>query len=137
MVVKIRIYFNWKRKFSYIYIMDFFLGGLFYILIILIIRGVLGLLGLILGKKVRLNREKLRSFECGFDPIDSSRNSFSLRFFLLAIVFLIFDVEIVLLFPYIIRLVGGVYFIVKLCVIVFVLVLLIGLVHEFNEGSLD
>lgn len=63
------------------------------------LRFVFWVLSFYLGKRSFLDYEKNSPFECGFDPNFSARVPFSMRFFLLAVLFLIFDVEIVLLIP--------------------------------------
>jgi NADH-ubiquinone oxidoreductase chain 3 len=82
------------------------------------------------------NREKSSPFECGFDPKNTARIPFSARFFLLAVIFLIFDVEIVMLIPMplILKHHYPIFFILTSSLFLFIL--LIGLIHEWNEGSL-
>lgn len=46
-----------------------------------------------------MKREKIRSFECGFDPNHNIRNAFSLRFFIITVIFLLFDVEVIIMLP--------------------------------------
>nr|YP_010241738.1 NADH dehydrogenase subunit 3 [Struthiolaria papulosa]QTI82426.1 NADH dehydrogenase subunit 3 [Struthiolaria papulosa] len=94
-------------------------------------------LGWVLAKRSISDREKSSPFECGFDPIKSARLPFSMRFFLLAIIFLIFDVEIVLLFPILISMNSHFGLAVVLGAFSFLMILILGLFHEWNEGSLD
>nr|QXM18109.1 NADH dehydrogenase subunit 3 [Babylonia zeylanica] len=94
-------------------------------------------LGWMLAKRAISDREKSSPFECGFDPIKSARLPFSMRFFLLAIIFLIFDVEIVLLFP-ILASVSSMFSLTLIFgLFIFLIILILGLFHEWNEGSLD
>nr|YP_010400306.1 NADH dehydrogenase subunit 3 [Purpura bufo]UQS76005.1 NADH dehydrogenase subunit 3 [Purpura bufo] len=94
-------------------------------------------LGWVLAKRAISDREKSSPFECGFDPIKSARLPFSLRFFLLAIIFLIFDVEIVLLFPILISMTSSYSLALMISLFIFLIILIVGLFHEWNEGSLD
>nr|YP_010166770.1 NADH dehydrogenase subunit 3 [Scarodytes malickyi]QRV62874.1 NADH dehydrogenase subunit 3 [Scarodytes malickyi] len=106
-------------------------------ILIMLIAMVTMTLASILSKKTFMDREKNSPFECGFDPINSSRLPFSLQFFLIAVIFLIFDVEIALLFPMIM-----IYKISNLTMLFstssfFIFILLIGLYHEWMQGALN
>nr|YP_011014772.1 NADH dehydrogenase subunit 3 [Fulgoraria chinoi]WQB41290.1 NADH dehydrogenase subunit 3 [Fulgoraria chinoi] len=105
--------------------------------IALILSCVVMAAGWMLAKRALSDREKSSPFECGFDPIKSARLPFSLRFFLLAIIFLIFDVEIVLLFPILSSMISNLSMALMLSSFIFLIILIIGLFHEWNEGSLD
>lgn len=82
------------------------------------------------------SREKSRPFECGFDPKDKARIPFSLRFFLIVILFLIFDVEISILLQLPYQL-DYEHFKGRLGLIIFVWILLLGTVEEWRRGILD
>nr|AFU50270.1 NADH dehydrogenase subunit 3 [Stenurella nigra]ARH54669.1 NADH dehydrogenase subunit 3 [Stenurella nigra] len=91
----------------------------------------------LISKKSFMDREKSSPFECGFDPKTSARLPFSLQFFLIAVIFLIFDVEITLLMPMILTLTLTNLLNYSMILIFFILILLIGLFHEWNEGALN
>nr|YP_010728443.1 NADH dehydrogenase subunit 3 [Sergentia baueri]WEF49671.1 NADH dehydrogenase subunit 3 [Sergentia baueri] len=104
---------------------------------IFIIAFIVMLLSTMLSKKKMSDREKLSPFECGFTPFNSSRLPFSIRFFLIAIIFLIFDVEIALILPMILTLKTANLLIWTYTTFLFIFVLIIGLFHEWNQGSLN
>nr|UFZ13313.1 NADH dehydrogenase subunit 3 [Protohermes gutianensis] len=106
-------------------------------LLIMMISFIIMMLATILSKKSFTDREKASPFECGFDPISSSRLPFSLRFFLIAVIFLIFDVEIALLFPLILIMNFSSIFMWFSVSSIFILILLMGLYHEWNQGALN
>nr|QFG38956.1 NADH dehydrogenase subunit 3 [Cominella virgata brookesi] len=113
------------------------LSSLLNSVIALVLSIVVMSLGWVLAKRAISDREKSSPFECGFDPIKSARLPFSLRFFLLAIIFLIFDVEIVLLFPILVSMVSSFSLALVFGTFIFLVILVLGLFHEWNEGSLD
>jgi|SRR6185503_7245285 len=80
--------------------------------------------------------EKVSAYECGFHPFDDSRATFDVRFYLVAIMFIIFDLEIIFLFPWSLNLnlMGwlGYYF-----MLYFIYILLIGFVYEWKKGALE
>nr|YP_006303255.1 NADH dehydrogenase subunit 3 [Zygeupolia rubens]ADZ05382.1 NADH dehydrogenase subunit 3 [Zygeupolia rubens] len=90
-----------------------------------------------LAKRSISDREKSSPFECGFDPKLSARVPFSVRFFLLAVIFLIFDIEIALLLPYPFVCINGYGVVGVFGVGGFLIILCVGLIHEWREGSLD
>nr|YP_009250564.1 NADH dehydrogenase subunit 3 [Heterotermes cf. paradoxus AUS88]YP_009250577.1 NADH dehydrogenase subunit 3 [Heterotermes cf. paradoxus AUS103]AMX22893.1 NADH dehydrogenase subunit 3 [Heterotermes cf. paradoxus AUS88]AMX22906.1 NADH dehydrogenase subunit 3 [Heterotermes cf. paradoxus AUS103] len=94
-------------------------------------------LATLISKKNNEDREKSSPFECGFDPKNSARLPFSSRFFLIAVIFMIFDVEIALLLPMPITMMTSSMKSWALISSAFLLILIIGLYHEWNQGSLE
>ena len=80
--------------------------------------------------------EKLSAYECGFEPFNDSRMEFDVRFYLVAILFIIFDLEIAFLFPWAISL-GTIGLYGYLSMLVFLFILTIGFIYEWKKGALD
>nr|ADP89692.1 NADH dehydrogenase subunit 3 [Chtenopteryx sicula] len=110
---------------------------LIYLFILIALNLVLLILGLVINKRSYMDREKNSPFECGFDPSVHTRAPFSMRFFLLAVIFLIFDVEIILLMPLTMDILNSNTHWPLTSTILFLTILLLGLFHEWNQGSLN
>nr|YP_009695250.1 NADH dehydrogenase subunit 3 [Alicella gigantea]QAT19464.1 NADH dehydrogenase subunit 3 [Alicella gigantea] len=98
---------------------------------------MIAMIALTTGKKSIKDREKLSPFECGFDPVKKARMPFSLRFFLVTMLFLIFDVEIALLLPLGTISKSSESINMPLTALIIMLILTAGLIHEWNQGALD
>nr|QOL01017.1 NADH dehydrogenase subunit 3 [Myrmeleotettix sp. YH-2020] len=107
------------------------------ILISFIVPMIVMLIATMLSKKLMNDREKSSSFECGFDPKSSARMPFSIRFFLIAVIFLIFDVEIALILPIVIIMKTSNILMWTLSSMFFIMVLLGGLYYEWKQGALQ
>jgi len=80
--------------------------------------------------------EKTSPYECGFEPFDDARNRFDVRFYIVAILFLIFDIEVAYLFPWVMTLnvIGSISYFVAA---IFLIILTIGFAYEWVRGALD
>jgi NADH-quinone oxidoreductase subunit A len=96
---------------------------------------VLLVLGFLLGNGDK-DAEKLSAYECGFEPFEDSRIKFDVRYYLVAILFIIFDLEIAFLFPWAVSLdvIGGFGLI---AMAIFLAILVVGFIYEWKKGALE
>ena len=111
----------------------------FLIVVFLAIAGVIGLAlvgGSILAARQKPYPEKLSPYECGFEPFEDARRRFDVRFYLVSILFIIFDLEVAFLFPWAVSLrdLGAFGF---LSMLGFLAVLTVGFVYEWSKGALE
>ena len=112
-----------------------YLPILLFIIVGLGLGTVMILMGSVLGPN-RPDSEKLSPYECGFEAFEDSRMKFDVRYYLVAILFIIFDLEIAFLFPWAVVLdqVGMFGFIAML---VFLGILVVGFIYEWKKGALE
>ena len=84
----------------------------------------------------RPDDEKMAAYECGFDAFDDSRRQFDVRFYLVAILFIIFDLEVAFLFPWAVAL-GGIGLFGFWSMMLFLAVLTVGFIYEWKKGALE
>ena len=115
------------------------LGNYLPVLVFLIVGGVIGLallaMGFILGPR-RPDAAKNSPYECGFEAFENARMKFDVRYYLVAILFIIFDLEIAFLFPWAVVLdkIGIVGFV---AMAVFLGILVVGFIYEWKKGALE
>jgi len=112
-----------------------YLPVLIFIIISTLFGGILIALGFGLGTR-RPDSEKLSPYECGFEAFEDSRMKFDVRYYLVAILFIIFDLEIAFLFPWAVVLdqIGVFGF---MAMALFLTILVIGFIYEWKKGALE
>lgn len=109
------------------------------VLVFLILGAGFGIVPVLAGKVLAPNKpdsEKLSPYECGFEAFEDSRIKFDVRFYLVAILFIIFDLEIAFLFPWAVALEGIGWF-GFWSMVVFLGILVIGFAYEWKKGALE
>ena len=115
------------------------LTNYFPVLVFLVIAGVIAasmVAGSLLAAKQNPYPEKLSAYECGFEPFDDARRRFDVRFYLVAILFIIFDLEVAFLFPWAVSL-SNIGIFGFLSMLGFLAVLTVGFIYEWCKGALD
>nr|UNA68713.1 NADH dehydrogenase subunit 3 [Leptocorisa acuta] len=107
------------------------------ITVAMMISMVLMMVCTVISKTSIMDREKMSPFECGFDPKSSARSPFSLQFFLIAILFLIFDIEIALLLPMLVTMKTSNIMMWTLTMTMFIMTLILGLYYEWKNNMLE
>ena len=112
-----------------------YLSILIYFFIALALSTILLAVPFLVGTR-KADPEKISAYECGFDPFDDARGRFDIQFYLVAILFIIFDLEVAFLFPWAIVLskIGSFGF---WSMMLFLLILTVGFVYEWRKGALD
>ena len=112
---------------------------LLFIFVAIVVGAAPMLLGWVAGSLVGVNRpdsEKLSPYECGFEAFEDARMQFDVRYYLVAILFILFDLEIAFLFPWAVVL-GEIGLFGFVAMMVFLGVLVVGFVYEWKKGALE
>ena len=112
-----------------------YLGIFIYFLFALVLSCLILALSFVFGRQ-KGDPEKQSAYECGFDPFDDARSRFDIQFYLVAILFIIFDLEVTFLFPWALTLnkIGDFGF---WSMMLFLFILTLGFVYEWRKGALD
>ena len=115
--------------------LDSYLPVLLFIVVGLVIGAAPMAIGALLGPH-RPDPEKLSPYECGFEAFEDARMKFDVRYYLVAILFIVFDLEIAFLFPWAVAL-DGIGRVGLIAMAAFLLILVVGFVYEWKKGALE
>ena len=109
------------------------------VLLFLIVGALVGIAPMLIGKLLgpsRPDQEKLSAYECGFEAFGDARMQVDIRYYLVAILFILFDLEIAFLFPWAVSL-GTMEFAGFISMMIFLTILVVGFIYEWGKGALD
>ena len=115
------------------------LAEYFPILLFIVVGLAVGVAPMVLGRLLGPHRpdpEKLSPYECGFEPFEDTRIQFDVRYYLVAILFIIFDLEIAFLFPWAVAL-DSIGTLGLIAMGVFLALLVVGFIYEWKKGALE
>ena len=115
------------------------LAEYFPILLFIAVAIAIGVAPMVLGKLLGPSRpdpEKLSPYECGFEAFEDARMKFDVRYYLVAILFILFDLEIAFLFPWAV-VINDIGFAGFLAMMIFLAILTVGFVYEWMKGALE
>lgn len=112
-----------------------YLPILVFLAIATVVAGAMIVASLVVGKQ-KPDAEKLSAYECGFEAFEDARSKFDVRFYLVSILFIIFDLEVAFLFPWAVAL-GDIGMFGFWSMMVFLGILTIGFIYEWKKGALE
>ena len=115
------------------------LAEYFPILLFIVVGLAVGIAPMVLGRILAPNRpdpEKLSPYECGFEAFEDARMKFDVRYYLVAILFILFDLEIAFLFPWA-AVINDIGFAGFVSMMIFLAILTVGFVYEWMKGALE
>lgn len=117
------------------YINAIYFNCLILFVVAILVVSILYIASFLIGHRMP-DKEKISAYECGFNPFEDARQKFDIRFYLVAILFIIFDLEVVFIFPWAVA-VFFINFWGIISMLIFLFVLTVGFIYEWVSGALD
>lgn len=120
---------------SFQYLLSEYLFIFIFLIVSLLLSCIVFGLSYVLSSR-SIDKEKISAYECGFNPFEDARNKFDVRFYLVAILFIIFDLEVSFLFPWAVAL-NQINLFGFWSMFIFLVILTVGFIYEWKKGALE